>query len=78
MEAAGWKPARITVSYGEIKDSEGKTCDIICEMELELKSGTLEDLDAAKAFIMSKTDAKPFNIGKFQRTLRASRSGGSV
>ena len=66
------------IDYGEIKDSEGKTCDIICEMELELKDGMLEDLEAAKAFIMSKTDAEPFNIGKFQRTLRAGRSGGSL
>ena len=66
------------IDYGEIKDGVGKTCDIICEMELELKDGTMEDLEAAKAFIMSKTDAEPFNIGKFQRTLRASRSGGSL
>lgn len=66
------------IDYGEIKDGEGNTCDIICEMELELKEGTLEDLEAAKAFILEKTDAKPFNIGKFQRTLRASRTGGSV
>lgn len=66
------------IDYGEIKNSEGKTCDIICEMELELKKGTVEDLENAKAFVMSKTGSEPFNIGKFQRTLKASRSGGAL
>ena len=66
------------IDYGEIKDSEGKTCDIICEMELELMEGSVSDLEAAKAFIMSNTDAVPFDTGKFERTLRASKSGGSV
>lgn len=66
------------IDYGEIKDPEGITCDIICEMELELKSGSIDDLEDAKAFILSKTDAKPFNTGKFQRTLKASLKGGAL
>lgn len=66
------------IDYGEIKDSQGKVCDIICEMELELKDGSLEDLEASKIFIMSKTDAVPFDLSKFKRTLDASRSGGNV
>lgn len=66
------------IDYGEIKDPEGKTCDIICEMELELKEGKIEDLEAAKSFILSNTDAEPFNTGKFQRTLKASRTGGAL
>ena len=47
-------------------------------MELELMEGSVSDLEAAKAFIMSNTDAVPFDTGKFERTLRASKSGGSV
>lgn len=66
------------IDYGEIKDSEGKTCDIICEMELELLKGTAEDLEAAKTFIMSNTECLPFDIGKFERTLRASGKGGAL
>ena len=66
------------IDYSEIKDSEGKTVDIICEMELELMNGTVSDLEEAKTFIMSKTGAEPFDTGKFERTFRASKSGGSV
>ena len=66
------------IDYGEIKDTEGKTVDIICEMELELMDGTVKDLEEAKAFIMSMTGAVPFDTGKFERTLRASNPGGSV
>ncbi|MCR4776044.1 MAG: CYTH domain-containing protein [Saccharofermentans sp.] len=66
------------IDYGGIKDLTGKICDIICEMELELMEGSLEDLEAAKSFIMSRTDAVPFDTGKFERTLRASVSGGAV
>lgn len=66
------------IDYGEIKDSDGKTCDIICEMELELKDGSLEDLEAAKEFIMSKTGAEPFDKSKFIRTLEASKQGGKA
>ena len=65
------------IDYGEIKDSAGKTCDIICEMELELTDGSVEDLEKARSFIMAKTDAVPFDTGKFERTFRASLSGGS-
>ena len=64
------------VDYGEIKDSEGNTCDIICEMELELIEGTLSDLEAAKTYIISKTGSEPFDIGKFARTFKASGNGG--
>ena len=66
------------IDYGEIKDPDGKTVDIICEMELELKEGSIEDLEAAKAYFLSKTDAEPFNIGKFQRTLKATFTGGAL
>ena len=66
------------IDYGEIKDFKGKTVDVICEMELELMKGNAEDLEAAKAFIMANTDAVPFNTGKFERTLRASHTGGTV
>lgn len=66
------------IDYGEIKDFEGKTRDIICEMELELIKGSAEDLEAAKAYIMSNTDCVPFDIGKFERTCRVSARGGAI
>ena len=65
------------VDYGGIKDSEGKTCDIICELELELKEGTVEDLESAKAKIIADLGGVPFNETKLARTLRAWRSGGA-
>ena len=65
------------VDYGEIKDSAGKACDVICELELELKDGTVEDLESAKAKITADLGGVPFNETKLARTLRASRSGGA-
>ena len=76
--AYGTSTMEACTDYGEIKDPEGLTCEMICEMELELRQGNLSDLEDARAFILSKTEAEPFNIGKFQRTLKASRAGGAL
>ena len=65
------------VDYGAIKDPEGKTCDIICELELELKDGTAKDLESAKAAIVAEFGGIPFNETKLARTLKACRSGGA-
>jgi len=65
------------VDYGEIKDSSGKACDLICELELELKDGTVEDLENAKAKITADLGGVPFDETKLARTLRASMSGGA-
>ncbi|MBO4681324.1 MAG: CYTH domain-containing protein [Clostridiales bacterium] len=66
-----------SVDYGEIKDSKGKACDLICELELELKEGTVEDLESAKAKISADLGGVPFDETKLARTLRASMSGGA-
>ena len=66
------------IDYGEIKDSNGKPCDLICEMELELKEGTVEDLENAKKQIVDGFGAKPFDETKLARTLKASLGGGRV
>lgn len=66
------------IDYGGIKDAKGEVCDIICEMELELKEGTIEDLEDAKSKIVSDYGAVPFDDTKLARTLKASMSGGSV
>ena len=66
------------IDYGDIKDSNGKPCDLICEMELELKDGSVEDLEDAKTYIIDEFGAKPFDETKLARTLKASLSGGSV
>ena len=66
------------IDYGEIKDSNGRPCDLICEIELELKKGTIEDLEDAKIRIVDGFGAVPFDETKLARTLRASKSGGSV
>ena len=65
------------VDYGAIKDPEGKTCDIICELELELKDGTAQDLESAKEAIVAEFGGIPFNETKLARTLKACRSGGA-
>ena len=65
------------VDYGAIKDPEGKTCDIICELELELKDGTAQDLESAKEAIVAKFGGIPFNETKLARTLKACHSGGA-
>ena len=66
------------IDYGEIKDSNGMPCDLICEMELELKTGTIEDLEDAKIRIVDGFGAVPFDETKLARTLKASLSGGRV
>ena len=66
------------IDYGDIKDSNGKPCDLICEMELELKDGSVEDLEDAKTYIIDEFGARPFDETKLARTLKASLSGGSV
>ena len=66
------------IDYGDIKDSNGKPCDLICEMELELKEGTVEDLEDAKNQIIDGFGAVPFDETKLARTLKASLRGGSL
>lgn len=65
------------VDYGEIKDSAGKAFDMICELELELIDGNLEDLESAKAKITADLGGVPFDETKLARTLKASQSGGA-
>ena len=66
------------IDYGKIKDREGKPCDTICEMELELKSGTAKDLEDAKVQIVERFGAVPFDETKLARTLKASMTGGAL
>ena len=66
------------IDYGGIKDSKGSVCDVICEIELELKEGTIEDLEDAKSKMVSDFGAVPFDETKLARTLRASMSGGNT
>ena len=66
------------IDYGEIKDSNGNPKDLICEMELELKNGSLEDLEKARSEIVSRFGAAPFDETKLYRTLKASKYGGAL
>ena len=66
------------IDYGKIKDSAGNPCDTICEMELELKTGSVEDLEGAKSQIVKDFGAVPFDETKLARTLKASMTGGAL
>ena len=66
------------IDYGKIKDREGMPCDTICEMELELKSGTAKDLEDAKVQMVERFGAVPFDETKLARTLKASMTGGAL
>ena len=64
------------IDSGDIKDSKGNPKDLICEIELELKDGTVEDLEKAKSEMVSRFGAVPFDETKLYRTLKASMAGG--
>ena len=66
------------IDYGEIKDPEGKTCDIICEIELELMEGNTGDLTDAGKEIVERFGAVLFDETKFARTLKFSVTGGDL
>ena len=53
---------------GIIKSSDGSKTDEICELELELISGRIEDVKDLSALIMGKTGCSPFEDTKYRRT----------
>ena len=54
---------------GIIKSSDGLRSDEICELELEIKSGEIDDLKALTALIIDMTGCVPFEDTKYRRTL---------
>ena len=56
--------------YGDIKDSEDKVKEHICELELELVSGDVKDVLALADIITGKAPCKPFDDTKYHRTIK--------
>ncbi len=54
---------------GIISSSDGLRTDEICELELELKKGNVEDLTGLADLISSRTGCFPFEKTKYSRTL---------
>ena len=58
------------IDYGTIEDSEGQVREYICELELELVSGDVSDVQAMSEVIMANASCKPFDDTKYHRTIR--------
>lgn len=54
--------------YGVIQFGEKQ--EVICELELELESGDVVDLQDLAQFIVDNTNGVPFNESKFRRVLK--------
>ena len=54
---------------GLIKSSDGSKTDEICELELELVTGDVNDLDSLKLLIMGENYCVPLDKSKYMRTL---------
>ena len=58
------------IDYGTIEDSEGQIREYICELELELVSGDVNDVQAMSEVIMEHASCKPFDDTKYHRTIK--------
>ncbi|MCR5615543.1 MAG: CYTH domain-containing protein [Saccharofermentans sp.] len=56
--------------YGAIEDSEGIVREYICELELELLSGTTETLETMANIVREHASCEPFDDTKYHRTIR--------
>ncbi len=54
---------------GIIKSSDGSRTDEICELELEMISGHVEDLNELADYFISNSGCVPFDRTKYRRTL---------
>ncbi len=54
---------------GLIKSSDGSKTDEICELELELVTGDVNDLNALRDLITGENDCVPLDKSKYMRTL---------
>lgn len=55
---------------GTIEDGSGKVREYICELELELVSGRVEDIEAMAGIVIDNAPCALFNDTKYHRTLK--------
>ena len=55
---------------GTIEDGRGRVCEHICELELELVSGRVEDIEAMAGIVIDNAPCGLFNDTKYHRTLK--------
>lgn len=60
---------------GIIKNSDGSRSDEICELELELVSGDISELNAIAECIIETAECVPFDDTKYRRTLAVALDG---
>ena len=63
------------LDYGSIISSDGSRSEEICELELELKSGEVDDLKKLAGSIIALTGCVPFDATKYGRTLAMANGG---
>ena len=56
--------------YGAIEDGSGQVREYICELELELVSGRVEDIEAIAGIVTGNAPCAPFDDTKYHRTLK--------
>ena len=59
---------------GLIKSSDGSNTDEICELELELIKGSIDDLNELVTIISGENDCSPLDRSKYMRTLAMAKS----
>ena len=55
---------------GTIEDGRGRVREHICELELELVSGRVEDIEAMAGIVIDNAPCGLFNDTKYHRTLK--------
>ena len=61
--------------YGSIISSDGSRSEEICELELELRSGDVDDVKKLAGSIIAMTGCVPFDDTKYGRTLAMANGG---
>ena len=56
--------------YGTIEDSKGQIKEYICELELEILEGSVDDLNLMADVVRSHVKCEPFDDTKYHRTIK--------
>ena len=71
----GKSTAEACFDYGKILSRDRSRTEDICELELELKTGELKDIEELAESLISETGCVPFSSTKFVRTLALANGG---
>ena len=61
--------------YGTIEGSNGQIKEYICELELEIVEGTVDDLNSMADIVRSHAKCEPFDDTKYHRTIKYINKG---